>query len=602
MRIQRFRLYLPWLIGAFLLALPLLPARADTLVVTKTADTNDYVCDADCSLREAVAAAVSGDTITFDAGLSGETLTLTTELVITRSIALDGSALAAHVRISGGDATRVFYIDAGADVTFVHLDVINGNAVGNGGGGYNSGRLTLTNCTFAGNNAADYGGGIFNNGALTVTHSSMVGNRARYGGGLFNNGAGVGSVNGSTLSGNHAGVSGGGIYNTGGVVTITSGTLSGNSAANLGGGINNVSGGTMSLIAATVASNTAKTGGGVYNIATLTIASTLIGDNSATTGPDCNGQITSRDHNLIENVTGCTFNGDTVHNVTGKDPQLSPLGDNGGETTTQALRDGSPALDQIPNSANECSDGPAQDQRGFARPSPDGGACDIGAYERRVNLELSKSVSPPQTALYRGAVTYTLALHNAGEGGESTVTLSDTLPASVTFAAWIGQPVSATVDGGVVAWQGAIAAGERITLTFSVTQTGGYGETITNSMWAHSLAGDSSAAAAFTVEDNLPPAADAGSPQTVRPGASVLLDGSGSSDPRGDPLTFAWAQTGGVTVSLTTDISRTAFTAPAQTGALTFTLTVSDGYGLSSDDTVVISVEAYRVYLPVVLR
>ena len=39
-----------------------------TLTVTKTEDTNDGVCDSDCSLREAIAAAVAGDTIDVPAG------------------------------------------------------------------------------------------------------------------------------------------------------------------------------------------------------------------------------------------------------------------------------------------------------------------------------------------------------------------------------------------------------------------------------------------------------------------------------------------------------------------------------------------------------
>ena len=39
--------------------------RASVLTVSKTADTADGVCDSDCSLREAVAAAASGDTIVF---------------------------------------------------------------------------------------------------------------------------------------------------------------------------------------------------------------------------------------------------------------------------------------------------------------------------------------------------------------------------------------------------------------------------------------------------------------------------------------------------------------------------------------------------------
>ena len=40
-------------------------SKGSTLVVTKTEDTADGVCDADCSLREAVTAAASGDTVVF---------------------------------------------------------------------------------------------------------------------------------------------------------------------------------------------------------------------------------------------------------------------------------------------------------------------------------------------------------------------------------------------------------------------------------------------------------------------------------------------------------------------------------------------------------
>lgn len=38
---------------------------AATVTVTKIADTNDGVCDSDCSLREAVSASKNGDTIVF---------------------------------------------------------------------------------------------------------------------------------------------------------------------------------------------------------------------------------------------------------------------------------------------------------------------------------------------------------------------------------------------------------------------------------------------------------------------------------------------------------------------------------------------------------
>ncbi len=56
------------------LMLALMLPRAGTvhatanLTVTKTADTNDGVCDADCSLREAIGA-TAGDTITVPAGI-----------------------------------------------------------------------------------------------------------------------------------------------------------------------------------------------------------------------------------------------------------------------------------------------------------------------------------------------------------------------------------------------------------------------------------------------------------------------------------------------------------------------------------------------------
>ncbi|HLM60606.1 MAG TPA: CSLREA domain-containing protein, partial [Pyrinomonadaceae bacterium] len=49
------------------LILAVLTTQAATLTVTKIADTNDGACDADCSLREAIAAAnpAGGDEIVF---------------------------------------------------------------------------------------------------------------------------------------------------------------------------------------------------------------------------------------------------------------------------------------------------------------------------------------------------------------------------------------------------------------------------------------------------------------------------------------------------------------------------------------------------------
>jgi hypothetical protein len=87
------------------------------------------------------------------------------------------------------------------------------------------------------------------------------------------------------------------------------------------------------------------------------------------------------------------------------------------------------------------------------------------------------------------------------------------------------------------------------------------------------------------------PIANAGPDQTVSTGQVVTLDGSRSTDPDGDPLTFSWRQTAGAPVTLsgaTTLMPQ--FAAPSVAGLLTFLLTVNDGHGGFAADSVQIHV------------
>jgi bacterial leucyl aminopeptidase len=90
---------------------------------------------------------------------------------------------------------------------------------------------------------------------------------------------------------------------------------------------------------------------------------------------------------------------------------------------------------------------------------------------------------------------------------------------------------------------------------------------------------------------NVPPTANAGPDKSTSPGVNATLSGSGS-DPDGpSPLTFAWSQVSGPSVTIGNANQAVANVTPATAGTYVFRLTVSDG-AASASDTMTLTVGA----------
>jgi hypothetical protein len=98
-----------------------------------------------------------------------------------------------------------------------------------------------------------------------------------------------------------------------------------------------------------------------------------------------------------------------------------------------------------------------------------------------------------------------------------------------------------------------------------------------------------------TLSANIAPTANAGIDQSVAAGATVQLDGTGSTDGDGTIVSYSWAQTAGDAVILTgASTSTPSFTAPSTNAqqTLTFELTVTDNEAATDTDTVDVVVAA----------
>ncbi|MEO5888231.1 MAG: choice-of-anchor Q domain-containing protein [Anaerolineales bacterium] len=193
------------LVGLTLMLALMLPGagtvHAANLTVTKTADTNDGVCDADCSLREAVSAAAAGDTITVPAGTYQLTYGDATavpliygHLFINKDLTITGSGMGSTIIEQMDPEFRVIDIgNPGGSAPVVNLSrltIKGGHAISpsnsealpghiHGAGIHNHAILTLTNVTITSNDAQpDGGGGIWNAGTATIVNVTIADNSA----------------------------------------------------------------------------------------------------------------------------------------------------------------------------------------------------------------------------------------------------------------------------------------------------------------------------------------------------------------------------------------------------------------------------------------
>ena len=291
-----------------------------TQAATLNVDANDVACDDTsgtpyCSLRNAVTAAVSGDEILLAAG------TYSGQALIDKHLTITGAG-ADTTFIEGGvnrRAIMVTHLATGTtDLTTVVISGVTirgGRDDDDGGGVYNSGDLTLSDCVVTDNETDFSGGGIFNGdfynskltiencvisdntsfgtdgslslqtyggggiysvGELVIRNSQITGNVSYYelGGGLFidaTNFASTASIENSYFYNNSA-TQGGAIHNRG-ITTITGSTFETNRASSnsekQGGAIHTEHAGRLDIINSTFNNNSAgRHGGAIYHNAT----------------------------------------------------------------------------------------------------------------------------------------------------------------------------------------------------------------------------------------------------------------------------------------------------------------------------------------------
>lgn len=281
------------------------PVRAAQFTVTKTTDSFDGVCDADCSLREAIQAAnnaAGADEVILPYGLyrlsltgAGEDANATGDLDIIGELEIVGVG-EQSTQIDGsfynlGD--RILDIWTGP-VEIRDLTINGGTALGaagdfNGGGILNREDLTIRACTISNNEAGNGGGGVHTHAgsSLWAIDTDVVDNDADLGGGINNWGGSVHLVDCEVLrndSGGGINSSGAGSPATGGDLIVEDSLIQVNNSISSGGGVKINSAHAVILDSSIDTNHADLKGGGIYmsGSATLFLLRGTVSWNTAT--------------------------------------------------------------------------------------------------------------------------------------------------------------------------------------------------------------------------------------------------------------------------------------------------------------------------------
>lgn len=450
--------------------------------VNQLDDSGDGVCDATCTLRDAVISAngaATNDSISFSYVVfnSGATISVTgAEIVIANNGSLSINGIGSDkITVNGMGNARIFTVSPGAVVNIKGLGFRNGNGAGatntgRGGAIYNTGGMLTLRDSFLFVNSATNGGALntATSGTTNIINCEFFLNSSTGSGGALQNFSGsFTNIYDSTFRNNtsNSTIVGGGAMQANGMVKITNSTFSGNTTTGDGGAIV-YNGQGLVMTNTTITGNMAgDLSGGLHKSTTADnaiIRNNIIAGNTATTNmADTQGLFMSQGFNLIQNPG--TTTGLVATDITGMAALLSPLGNFGGMTLTHGLLNGSPAIDAGDNCVIDlsCATGNPPvavlfDQRGAIRPV--NSRIDIGSFERSpsfvvnlddgaVNVPYLETISPN-----RGSFIYTLVgqlppgltLDNGGTSGITTIGGTPTTLGTYNFQIMISNGMNST--------------------------------------------------------------------------------------------------------------------------------------------------------------